>query len=518
MIMRKLLLLVLILLVGCTTQKMDSMEGMDKGMDMKDMPMDDMDAPMMKMPELRMPAEGMEPIGPAKRRKVWNIINGEEVELSVDVVTKKIAGHTLKLYGYNGQLPGPMIKVKQGDKIKIKFTNNIDMDTTIHWHGLRHANKDDGVPGTTQDPIKPGETFTYELYFPDDGMYWYHPHVREDLQQDAGLAGNMWVLPEETWNDVDKEEVLILDDILIEDGLVGYGKESGDRVLMGRFGNVMLVNWEEKYYLNVNAGEIVRFYITNVANARVFNLSFTNARIKRVGGDMGLYEKDEFIDSIVIAPAERYILEVMFEDDSELLHINPEKTYKLGEIKFSKGDSHTFTLKEHAYVIADVAQYSKYFDKEIDYQLDLTIDMDMGHKMPKHELERIEWEDSMKMMNAMSNTDNVRWVIRDHETGKENMNFTMKAKIGDVLKIRLFNDPKSEHPMQHPIHLHGQRFLVIDRNGEEEDNHVWKDTVLVPAGEYVDILVDVTNPGTWMMHCHISEHLEAGMMSSLIVE
>ena len=93
----------------------------------------------------------------------------------------------------------------------------------------------------------------------------------------------------------------------------------------------------------------------------------------------------------------------------------------------------------------------------------------------------------------------------------------MQAQVGDVLKISLFNDPESMHPMQHPIHLHGQRFIVTHIDGEPVENRVWTDTILVPIGSTVDILVDVTNPGEWMMHCHIAEHLEAGMMTSFIV-
>lgn len=118
--------------------------------------------------------------------------------------------------------------------------------------------------------------------------------------------------------------------------------------------------------------------------------------------------------------------------------------------------------------------------------------------------------------NERSLSSDVTWIIRNRATGEQNMDVQLPLKIGDKVKIRLFNDPMSMHPMQHPIHIHGQRFLVIDRNGVPEGNLAWKDTILVPAGEYVDILVDVTNPGEWMMHCHIAEHLTSGMMVSFL--
>ena len=130
----------------------------------------------------------------------------------------------------------------------------------------------------------------------------------------------------------------------------------------------------------------------------------------------------------------------------------------------------------------------------------------------------IEWEDDMAMMNAMSNTDSAKWKIVDQNTGKENMDIDWTFKKGSPVKIRIFNDPKSIHPMQHPIHFHGQRFLVVARDGVPQTNLVWKDTVLVKAGETVDIVLDTSNPGTWMAHCHIAEHLESGMMMKFRVE
>jgi suppressor of ftsI len=136
----------------------------------------------------------------------------------------------------------------------------------------------------------------------------------------------------------------------------------------------------------------------------------------------------------------------------------------------------------------------------------------MGGSMMATSPDGIEWEDSNTAMNAMSNTNSVTWKVVDQDTGKENMNIDWSFERSKPVKIRIFNDPASMHPMQHPIHFHGQRFLVLSRNGVKEENLVWKDTVLVPSGQTVDILLDPSNPGIWMAHCHIAEHLEAGMM------
>jgi FtsP/CotA-like multicopper oxidase with cupredoxin domain len=126
--------------------------------------------------------------------------------------------------------------------------------------------------------------------------------------------------------------------------------------------------------------------------------------------------------------------------------------------------------------------------------------------------EVVERSDGMAEMNAASTTDNTHRKLVDKQTGKENMDIDWNFALGEVVKIRLFNDPNSHHPMQHPIHFHGQRFLVLEKNGQKSNNLVRKDTVLIPRGEYVDILLDNTNPGSRMMHCHIAEHLTNGMM------
>ena len=130
----------------------------------------------------------------------------------------------------------------------------------------------------------------------------------------------------------------------------------------------------------------------------------------------------------------------------------------------------------------------------------------------------IEWEENNMAMNTMSNPEMMKWVIEDEDTGKKNMDIDWNFKVGDKVKIKITNDPKSMHPMQHPIHFHGQRFLVLSTNGKQNDNLVWKDTTLIQNGDTVEVLVEMTNPGEWVAHCHIAEHLEASMMFGFKVE
>ena len=466
----------------------------------------------------------------AKNSQIVQLKNKDIFQLEAKPVVKNINGVKLRMYAYNGMIPGPLIKVKQDSTIYVNFTNNIDMETTVHWHGIRLENKFDGVPNITQKPVEQGQSFLYKLDFPDEGVYWYHPHVREDMQQELGLYGNILVEPSsEYFNKVNREVFLFLDDIKMAKSDVDAFNEGFARfALMGRFGNTMLINGETDYKLNMKKGGIIRFYITNSANTRTFNFSIENHKLKLIGSDSGKFEREEFVDSVILSVAERYIIEVLFDKAGvfEIRHTTPGKTYTLGTISVSdnnKNQNLNFnTLKENPEIKSGMEKYRKYFDKAPDYEIDLTVDMasmqGMDHSMMSMASnEKIEWEDDMAMMNAMSTSENMKWILKDKKTGKENMDINYQVKIGDIKKIRLFNDPKSMHPMQHPIHLHGQRFLVISEDGKMNKNLAWKDTVLVPKGSTVDLLVEFTNPGKWMIHCHVAEHLEAGMMSMFTV-
>ena len=129
----------------------------------------------------------------------------------------------------------------------------------------------------------------------------------------------------------------------------------------------------------------------------------------------------------------------------------------------------------------------------------------------------MEWNDAMPMMNWLSTAEQVTWILKDVATGAENDDIDWSFQVGDVVKLRIHNTPDSFHPMNHPIHVHGQRFLVLSMDEVENENLVWKDTAIVPVGSTMDVLVEMSNPGEWMIHCHIAEHLHSGMMFSFTV-
>ena len=489
----------------------------------------------------------------AKTSETVELKNGDTYDLTASIVKKTIGNSVVKMLAYNGMIPGPMIKVQQDAEVTLNFTNNTDVDTTIHSHGVRLENKFDGVPDVTQKEVKPGESFTYKVKFPDEGMYWYHPHIREDYAQELGLYGNYLVTPSDPnyWSPVNREVALFVDDILIENGKIAtFSKASADRTLMGRFGNTMLVNGETDYALQAKAGEVIRFYITNSANTRTFNLSITGAKMKLVGADGGKYERETWSDGVILSPSERAIVEVLFVNAGsyKLEHKTPERTYTLGTITVVNEkvaisfDKEFVVLRSNKDIQSEIDAFRSSFNKPADKRLKLTIDMGMqmqgmmqnntgGHNMnmmgndqmmSNSEMvasgDPIEWEENNTAMNSMSNPDMMKWVILDEDTGKKNMDIDWKFKVGDKVKIKIENDRNSMHPMQHPIHFHGQQFLVLSTNGKSNDNLVWKDTVLIPNGDTIEILVDMTNPGEWMAHCHIAEHLESGMMFNFLVE
>jgi suppressor of ftsI len=479
--------------------------------------------------------------------QVVNLKNGDTYDLIASIVKKNIAGNEVKMLAYNGSIPGPIIKVPKGAEITINFTNHTDVPTTVHSHGVRLDNKFDGVPDVTQKEIGVGQSFSYIIKFPDEGVYWYHPHIREDYAQELGLYGNYIVASDDPnyWSPVNEEIPLMVDDILIENGKVASFGPTADHALMGRFGNVMLANGSDNYSLSVKQGEVARFYVTNVANTRTFNLAIPGAKIKLVGADNGRYEKESFVDSVLISPSERVVVDVLFDKAGTytIEHKTPDKTYTMGKINVASDavatsyKSQFLTLRTNADIRKALPNLDSYFSKSDDKRLSLTVDtgsMNMsngqmshgsGHMMSDgtmmggggmtmggNDTEKIEWEDSMAMMNQMADANVIKWKIVDQDTGKSGNDINWNFKVGDKVKIKIFNDPNSPHPMQHPVHFHGQKFLVLSTNGVKNENLVWKDTTLVQKGDSVEILVDMENPGTWMAHCHIAEHLESGMM------
>ncbi len=276
----------------------------------------------------------------ANAPEVVELADGDRFELEIAPVTKRINDATVRMLAYNGSVPGPTLKLPQGATFTVHVTNRGDLDATVHWHGLRLENRYDGTHDT-QAPVPVGETFTYKVHVPDAGVYWYHPHIREDYGQELGLYGNILVTPsdDDYWPPAHRELLLTLDDLLIEDGrIAAFSESETTHVAMGRFGNVMLVSGEPDLVLQAKRGEVVRLYFTNTANTRVFNVMLPGAQMKLVGADAGHYEHEAIVGEVLLAPSERVVVDVLFPTAGELQleHRTPERTYRLASIRVAE--------------------------------------------------------------------------------------------------------------------------------------------------------------------------------------
>ena len=519
----------------------------------------------------------------ASRPELLAIGHASTVRLTIAPVAKRLGDTTVRMLGYNGSVPGPTLQVAEGSEITVELRNEGDLETTLHWHGLRLANEYDGVPHETQAPVPVGAEYTYRLRFPDPGLYWYHPHIREDYTQELGLYGNILVVPASAdyWPAVDREFVLTVDDLLVEDGRIApFSPHEVSYAAMGRYGNVFLTSGEPDLRLTAAAGEVVRLWLTNTANTRVFRLTVPGVRLKLVGGDSGRVERESFVEDVLIAPSERFVVDVLFADEGEyvLTHNTPDQTYPLAVFDVRSGTSTGAassyeTLREAPELVAERNGLSHWLEAAPDKSLGLVAVMDdpaavdgetsvyvcpmhpevtsteparcpkCGMKLlagssasssadhgemhsHSHDMggghsgggDGIEWEDDMVEVNRGTTEATMHWQFVDRTEGAGEGPIDWRFKVGERVKIRLLNEMDSDHPMQHPFHLHGAgRFLVLARDGVTEPNLVWKDTVLVRTGQTVDILFDITNPGLWMAHCHIAEHMQSGMMFSFVV-
>ena len=273
--------------------------------------------------------------------------DGDHFDLRIAPVAKRLGDATVRMLAYNGSIPGPTLKVQEGSEVVVDVENQGDVDATVHWHGLRLENRYDGTH-ETQQPMAVGETFSARVAFPDPGLYWYHPHIREDYGQELGLYGNVLVEPADPdyWPPAHREVVLTLDDILLEDGKVApFSRTETTYAAMGRFGDVLLISGEPDLSLTARRGEVVRLYLTNTANTRVFKVALPGAPMKLVGGDSGHVEHEQFVDDVVLAPSERVVVDVLFAQDGEFVleHHTPDRVYSLAAITVSDGAGRTAT-------------------------------------------------------------------------------------------------------------------------------------------------------------------------------
>ncbi len=416
-----------------------------------------------------------------------------------------------EVWGYGGTVPGPEIRVRQGERVAVKVTNGLADPTTVHWHGIRATNAMDGVPYLTQPPIQPSGSFDYDFESRDAGTFWYHPHVNSAEQVGRGLAGPL-IVEEPKPPEVDRDIVWMIDDWQIgKDGQLPPFGAMRDLGHGGRFGNIATINGAVPKPLSVRAGERLRLRLINPANARVFGLTFNGHApwLMAIDGHPVRPRKIEQ-DRIVLAPGSRADLIVdMTGKPGEEFDITdtyyPRMTYRLTKIVYrDETPLRTETLPDPAPLPPNPVTAVNLVDAE---RMDLTF---QGGAMGN--LREAEYKGEIMSLRDLVMQHGMFWAhngvvippIEEGDIGKPLFEFKQDRSY----ILHLTNDTAFDHP----VHLHGHSFHVIALNGKAVDEPIIQDTVLIQPGQRVDIAFVADNPGDWAFHCHVLEHAQAGMM------
>ncbi len=420
-------------------------------------------------------------------------------------------GPSTAVWTYNGTVPGPPLRLRQGQPVRITVENGLDEDTTVHWHGIRLPNAMDGVPGLTQAPIRPGESFVYEFTPPDAGTFWYHPHADSLVQIGRGLAGPLIVEEAESVA-FDGDLLWLLQDWrLAKDGQIAGGFGSAmDASMSGRVGNLVTINGIVPTDLGVKAGEQVRLRLVNASLARMMALRFEGHRPVVIAIDGQPCEPHEPENGrLVLAPAMRIDIALDMQGDPGSRHAVIDDfydglAYTLTNLAYDKAlplrahpIASPLALPRNPLPAPDLANAVR---QEIVLQ---------GGMMGGGKLKGVGGMMGMGMpgMNGAP-----AWAINgmsmtgDGHAGMAPQ-FTLERGASCHLTIR------NETAWWHPMHVHGFSLSVLSRNGSPVPHWQWQDTVLLAPKDTVECAFVADNPGNWMLHCHVADHQMAGLMT-----
>ena len=389
---------------------------------------------------------------------------------------------TTPMLGFNGSTPGPVLRARQGDVFDIRFLNQIDEGSAVHWHGLRISNAMDGVPGMTQDVVEKGGEFEYRFRAPDAGTFWYHAHNRSWEQVARGLYGPL-IVEEPTPPDVDHDLVVMIDDWrMTESGALADGFENmHDQAHQGRLGNFARALVEPN--ASIRLGDRLRLRLINVATDRIFPVELEGIEGKVVALDgMPLVSPQE-LSGLVLAPAQRadIIVDVVSTNSVSIFFPTREAPYLLGEIKV-EGKNSTRQPTE-----IPTLPPNKAARPDMGNVVSLTLTMEGGAM-------------SRRMMQGRMGGG--IWALNG-QSGLKDTPFH-SFENGQTARIRLVNETR----FAHGIHLHGHHFFEV---GGDDSLGAFRDTTLVEPGETRDIVCVFDNPGKWLLHCHMLGHQAAGM-------
>ncbi|NQV82658.1 MAG: multicopper oxidase family protein [Rhodospirillales bacterium] len=415
------------------------------------------------------------------------------------------------VWAYHGLVPGPEIRVRRGERVRVRLKNSLPQATSIHWHGIRIDNAMDGVSGLTQDAVPSGGTFDYSFIAPDAGTYWYHPHNKSWEQMARGLYG-MLIVDEDTPPDVDRDLAFVADDWLIgKDGTIDE-KSFGNLGAWshgGRLGNWLTVNGLTEPDIPVRAGERIRLRLVNTANARImaFNFDRLGAQVIALDGQ-AVAPSSLGPDGLTIAPAQR--VDVIVDIDG-----NPGDTIPVWEVSTRQ------RLQAARFVLSKAPPLKKRQPEDV-----VVLAANKLLRAPEpNGAQHIELLMEGGAMGGLREGRIDGRVLSIEELIAKKLVWAFNGDVGRQIKplatiergrtaiINMVN--KTAFP--HAMHLHGHHFRVIERNGKAVWRAPWRDTELVARNEQVRIAFVADNPGKWLFHCHMLEHQAAGMVTWLVV-
>ncbi len=443
----------------------------------------------------------------------------DSLKLKAEVFKQRIlaSGPETEVWGFNGSVPGPLLRFRRGERVRIGVTNGLhEQGTTVHWHGLRVPNAMDGVPHVTQPPIAPGARFTYEYTVQDSGTFWYHPHQHSFEQVARGLYGPL-IVEEERPIEVDREAIWGLSDFKVgsdnqQDNDFGHVRDMAN---MGRLGNVIALNGiatDADTLFSVRSGERIRLRLLNMASARIMRLRIHGHRPvviaydgqavephEEPGGELALGPgmRIDLVLDCMGKPGQRFAVVDLAHKNRQLLTLaysdeSPLRQKPLGA---------PVSLPSNNLPEPDLGRAGRH---QILFQ---------GGMSGRPVIGLVDGK-PVKIQELMEKH-GLAWTMNftaRHESALTHVPFLRLAQ-GEHCLLSMINETGFEHPM----HFHGHMFRVVAIEGIAPKYPQWRDTVLVGPRETVDIAFVADNPGEWMFHCHILEHAAGGMMGTIRV-
>jgi FtsP/CotA-like multicopper oxidase with cupredoxin domain len=424
-------------------------------------------------------------------------INLEARESNVEIVP----GQLTKAWTYDGGIPGPLIRAQVGDRLIVHFKNSLPEPSSIHWHGLRIPSAMDGVPDMPTPAVPPGGSFDYDFVLPDAGTYWYHPHFDSGAQVGNGLYGPIVVDDPAEPKGLGDEAVLMLSDIGLDQNMALEPADSGGDfgTLFGREGNFHLVNGRVAPTLHVRSGARQRWRVINASRARYEQLVIPGVSFTRIGSDGGMLESPQVVDRILLTPAQR--ADVVFEA-SAAASPSTERSSTVTWLPYDRGFGTAYNRPNEPV---------------------MTLAFVDGPEAVAPPLPPLHREIAAMDLTGATPVD-ISLTLNPDAEGKLAMGINgepswLAAHLMTKLGERQLWTVKNTFDWDHPFHLHGFFFQVLDVNGVPPAVREWRDTVNVPVDATVRFAVHFDErPGMWMFHCHILDHADAGMMGMVHLE